>query len=149
MEGTQRAATAADQWQQETRNVEVTGMVDGEGRPCVATIRRLPALEVYLLKDGADKDTLRETYRRWAEKAVVAPAFNFGEDGGGLQWDGLPFAVHELLARRIMDFSLEGVAAAASAVETFRGGEPAGDAPGGAGGGPAGAGDDAPGEQAP
>jgi len=146
MHATPRAATAADEWQQETRNVEIVGMVDREGKPCVATIRRLPALEVYLLKDGADKDTLRETYRRWAEKAVVEPTFNFDDAGGGLQWDVLPFAVHEQLARHIMDFSLEGVAAAQAAVEAFRGGEPAGDAPGGAGGGPAGAGDDAGGE---
>lgn len=143
MDATPRAATAAEEWQQETRNVEVSGMVDREGKPCVAIIRRLPALELYSVREGADAATLRETYRRWAEQAVVAPTFNFNGDGGGLQWDSLPFVTHELLARQIMEFSLDGLPAAQAAVDAFRGREPAGGAPGGAGGGPDGAGDDA------
>ena len=148
MDATPRAATAADEWQPETRTVEVPGWFDREGRPCIVTIRRLPSQEIYSMKEGSDTATLRETYRRWAEQAVVAPTFNFNGDGGGLKWESLDFVAHELIARNIMDFSLEGFPAAQAAAQAFRGGEPAGGAPGGAGGGPAGAGDDAGGVEA-
>jgi len=148
METTGRPPTPADEWQIETRNVEVPGVHDAQGQPCIATIRRLPASEVYLVAPVEDAKALQELYRRWASLAIVAPELSLNGSGPGLSWDDLPFATHEGLARQIMDFSMEGTPAARAAGAAFRGGEPARGTPGGAGGGSGGAGADAPKEPA-
>jgi hypothetical protein len=134
---TDRTATPAEEWTEETRNVEVPGMVDRAGRPSVVTIRRLPALEVYLAPKTQSIEELREIYRRWAQLAIVSPKFSFnGSDGPGPAWDGLPFATHEGLASKIAAFSFQTSAAAEAVEAAFRGGEPAGGDDGAAGGGP-------------
>ena len=125
MEAIGRPVTPAGDWQDETRDVEIPGKVDASGNRCVVRIRMLPAAEVYLLQGSGERAELREIYRRWAEQAIVAPAFSFNGVGGGISWDSLPFATHEALARQIMEFSLEGTPAAEAARDAFRRGEPA------------------------
>jgi len=143
---TDRPPTPAEEWAEETRNIEVPGMLDGGGRPAVVTIRRLPAAEVYLLQGTTDKGEMRDIFRRWAQAAVVAPQFNFNGNGAGVVWDSLPFAAHEGLASKIAAYSLQSSATAEAVEAAFRGGDAAGGGAGSASGGPSGAGSD--GEQA-
>jgi hypothetical protein len=146
MDLTQRQATAAEDLVAETRNIEIPGMADRAGEPGIATIRRLPASEVYLLQGASDREEFRAVYRRWAQAAIISPRFSFNGDSSGVVWDDLPFVTHEGLARQIAEFSFQSSAAAAALGDAFRGGHPAGGSAGGAGGGLDGAGDDAPGE---
>ena len=124
-------------WREETRNVEVPGMLDTEGLPFVVTIRRLPAASVYLAWQDEDKAGVPETWRRWAQQAIVSPSFNYNGNGdSGIGWDALPLIAHAALGRAIADYSFE-VSKEAQALEVaFRGGQPAGDAPGAPGGRP-------------
>lgn len=127
---------ASNGWKEETRNFEVPGMLDPDGQPFVVTLRRLPAGAVYMAWEETEKAQVRETWRQWAEQAIVAPTFNFNGNGEGIAWDTLPLLAHEALGRTIAAYSFE-VSAEARALEAaFRGGQPAGDAPGSAGGGP-------------
>lgn len=141
---TERPASTG--WREETRNVEVPGMLDTDGAPFVVTLRRLPASEVYLTwEEGAQQAAVRETWRRWAQQCVVAPRFSFNGTRDGVVWDDLPLVAHAALGRLIAAYSFEVNDEAKLLEAAFRGGEPAGATAGGASGGPSGDGLVAPG----
>lgn len=141
-------------WVEDTLEVEVPGGRATDGGPFMVRIRRLPASEAYLSWEDPKGAGVRETWRRWAELAIVAPRFYFGNPEKLeappplIPWDSLPLMVHECLARKIAAYSFELSREAQTIADAFRGGHPTGVEVGGVGGGPGGNGDMAPGLEA-
>lgn len=126
---------ASKRWVEDTLDlVGVPGGRDEEtGGPFVVTIRRLPAAQGYLAWENPSMANIRETWRRWAELAIVAPMFDFSGTGDGIPWDSLPLPTHKWLADRITSYSFELNAEAKALEDAFRGGKSAGAEDGGAG----------------
>lgn len=142
---TDRPPAVADDFIEETRNVQLPGTKGRDGLPLVVKIRRLPAALLYGMNGDAAQSFVgrMEEYRTWAKEAVIEPRFAFNDQEPGPAWDRVPMAGQVAIANAIAMFSTEGMDEVTAASDAFRGRDAGGPAAGTPGGGPDDAGQDA------